>query len=414
MAWTQTCGSVFLLACAWTTALWGSHAVLAQGPEFNGAPPFPSIDGLRPAEQPESGLARSQRQERFELPNSSGQYWMEYDIRPYTQGLKNIDRPQQAIIDWIVRETGSDVWFQEPVGILTADRSTLRVYHTAGMQQVVANIYERFVNVSQEPQVFTIRMISIGNPTWRGKALPLMRSVEAKTPGLQGWVMSKENAAIFGAQLRQRPDVREIQSTELSMIQGQTQKVDQLRSRSYLKEYVANTASPWPPVTPKYDEIQEGYRMAFSPLLSLDGRSLDAMLHCDIDQVERLIPVPIDAPTAGVNLQVEIPQLVSWRLQERFRWPADHVLVLSCGVVAAPVGNVQNTLLGGGGPSMLGMNRLLPSSMVGQRSDALMLVEYKGSGSHQLRPNTVNAQPSTAKSAGLPGSGGVGVSRGRY
>lgn len=386
----------------------------AQTPPTNESPPVPSLDSLRPAGQPEPGLARTQRQDRIELPNSSGQYWVEYDIRPYTQNLKNVDRPQQAIIDWIVRETGSEVWFQEPVGVLTADRSTLRVYHTAGMHQVVANIYERFVNGSQEAQVFSIRMISIGNPTWRGKALPLMRPTESKTPGLQAWVMSKENSAMFGAQLRQRPDVREIQSVDIVMVQGQTQSVDQLRSRSYLKEYAQNTASPWPPVTPKYGEIQEGYRMAFSPLLSLDGRTLDAMLKCDIDQVERLIPVPIETATAGVNLQVEIPQLVSWRLQERFRWPADHVLVLSCGVVATPAGTVQNTLLGGGGPSVLGMNRLIPNSMVGQRSDALMLVEYKGSGSNQLRPSSANTQPNAPKVGAGNGSGGLGVSRGRY
>ncbi len=57
---------------------------------------------------------------------------MEYDLRPYTQALKNVDRPQQAVIDWILRDTGTDVWFSEPTGILTADRTTLRVYHNAG------------------------------------------------------------------------------------------------------------------------------------------------------------------------------------------------------------------------------------------------------------------------------------------
>ena len=154
--------------------------------------------------------------------------------------------------------------------------------------------------------------------------------------------------------------------------------------------------------------------MALSPLLSLDGRSLDMMLKCDIDQVERFIPVPIDAPTAGSNLQVEIPQLSSWRLQERFRWPADHVLVLSCGVIAAPTGTVQNTLLGGGGPNLLGMNRLIPSSMAGQRNDALLLVEYKGSGSHQLSPTAAGAKTASAAGNGGQGSNSAGVSRGRY
>jgi hypothetical protein len=90
--------------------------------------------------------------ERLELPKDAGQYWVEYDLKPYTMALKGVDRPQQAVIDWIIRETGSDLWFQEPVGVLTADRSTLRVYHNAGMQKVVAQVYERFVNGINEPQ----------------------------------------------------------------------------------------------------------------------------------------------------------------------------------------------------------------------------------------------------------------------
>lgn len=375
--------------------------------------PNPNIaEGTKPSGSPDPGLARMQRQDRLELPNASGQYWVEYDIRPYTQSLKNVDRPQQAIIDWIIRETGSDVWFQEPVGILTADRSTLRVYHTSGMHQVVAQIYERFVNGGLEPHVYSIRLISISNPTWRSQAMSLMRSIDAKTPGLQTWIMSKENAAIFGAQLRQRSDAREIQAVDLVMVQGQMQNMEQLRSRSYLKEHVPNSTTPWPPVTPKYAEIQEGYRIAFSPLMSLDGRMLDVMLKCDIDQVERFIPVPIDSPMAGSNLQVEIPQLASWRLQEKFRWPSDHILVLSCGVIAAPTGTVQNTLLGGGGPNILGMNRLIPASMSGQRSDALMLIEYKGSGSNQLTPITATA--ANGPNGSPPIGGAQGVSRGRY
>jgi hypothetical protein len=389
---------------------------LGQGTQPAQVPSVPSIEAMQPSGNAASALAGAKKTDRIDLPNSSGQYWVEYDIRPYTQNLKSVDRPQQAIIDWIVRETGSDLWFNEPMGILTADRSTLRVYHNAGMQQVVAQIYERFVNGSHEPQVFGLRLISIGNPNWRSKALPLMRSTDSKTPGLQAWLMTKENAAIFGAQLRQRQDAREIHSVELNMIHGQSQVLEQLRSRTYLKEYVPNTMAPWPPLNPKYGEIQEGYRMVFSPLLSLDGRGIDTMIKCDIDQVERLTPVSLDAPTPNTNLQVEVPQLVSWRLHERFRWPTDNVLVLSCGIVAAPTGSVQNTLFGGGGTNLFGINRLVPASMAGQRSDALLVIEYKGSGSNQLVPPSGVASPVAGGAANVPnlGSNPASVSRGRY
>ena len=261
---------------------------------------------------------------RIELPTSSGQQWVEYDIRTYTQNQKNIERPQQAIIDWIIRETGTDVWFNEPMGILNADRSTLRVYHNEAMQKKVAQIYERFVNGITEPQVYSLKLISVSNPNWRNRTTNLMRSAPAQTPGVQAWLMTKENGALFMSQLRQRSDAREMQSVDVAMINGQSQSLEQLRSRNYLREYQANTTSLFPPYHPVSDEIKEGYKINLSPLMSLDGRSVDLMLKCDIDQVERLNNVFIDLPIANgpsQSVQIDVPQLVSWRLHERFRWP---------------------------------------------------------------------------------------------
>ena len=350
---------------------------------------------------------------RKDLPTANGQQWVEYDIRPFTQNLKNVERPQQVILDWIIRETGTDVWFNEPMGILNADRSTLSVYHNAEMQKRVAQVYEKFVNGLTEPQVFGLRLISIGNPNWRTKSTGLMRSAPVDTPGVQAWLMPKENAAIFLAQLRTRIDVREIQAVNISLVNGQTQTLEQLRSRNYLREYQPNTASTWPPYTPVSDEIQEGYKLQVSPLMSLDGRSVDLMLKCDIDQVERLNNVSIELPmppNQSQSVQIDVPQVVSWRLHERFQWPADQVLLLSCGVVAAPNAQVNNTLLGGNPPTLFGLNKILPAPS-GQRSDALFLIEYRGPASTQLnQPLIAPSTPSTPS----PQNASSNVSRGRY
>ena len=39
-----------------------------------------------------------------------------------------------------MRETGTEIWFSEPLGILSASRTTLKVYHTPEMQQIVADV----------------------------------------------------------------------------------------------------------------------------------------------------------------------------------------------------------------------------------------------------------------------------------
>jgi hypothetical protein len=120
-------------------------------------------------------------------------------------------------------------------------------------------------------------------------------------------------------------------------------------------------------------QIEEGFAMQLSPLMSLDGKTCDAAIKCNIDQVERLVPVNIDVNVGGQSqrAQIQVPQLVSWRFQERFRWPADQVLLLSCGVVASPSGN-------SGGSTLPLIGPLLQS---GERADALLMVECRGKAS---------------------------------
>ncbi len=339
------------------------------------------------------------------LPSDRGQYWEEYDIRTYTQHLSNEARPEQAIIDWILRETGTDAWFGEPFGVLQANKNVLRVYHTAAMHQVVKKIYERFVNGTIEPQVFGLRIVTITNPNWRTRAIAWMKSVLVQSPGVQGWLMSKENNAMLLAMLRGRNDFREVQAVDIVLFNGQSQTLEQSRVKAYLKEYQKNEQG-WPPYLPVNAELQEGYRMQISPLLDTENRTVDVVLNCSIDQIEQLNNINVELPLATGQIQVApiaVPQLSSWRLHERFQWPTDQVLVLSCGVVAAP-GNEAQSLLGSGTGKPL--SRLLsPSS--GDRADALLFIEYKGNANTHLpsQPTSSPTAPQTATNS---------ISRGRY
>lgn len=378
-----------------------------QGGAPGASPLIPSLEN--PGAVPRS-VAPKPLQD-FSLPKNAGQQWVEYDIRPFTKNVKGFDKPQQWLIDWIIRETGTDSWFHEPFGILSGDRDTLRVYHTPEMQKKVAAIYEKFVNGATEPQMFGVRIITVANPHWRSRAFGLMRSVPSESAGVSAWLMPKENGAIFLAQLRERGDAKELQAVEVPLHNGQLQHMEQLRSRNYLKEFVRNPAVAFPPYQPVTDEIREGFKLQISPLLSLDGRTADLLLQCEIDQVERLNPVKIDlplGPNQAQSVQIEVPQIVSWRLRERFVWPTDQVLLLSCGVVATPTGPVDNTLTGNP-PTLFGLNRIIPP--VGQRNDALLWIEYKGTASNHLAP------PSSAGQQ-IPSSGpqqaSNPISRGRY
>lgn len=340
-----------------------------------------------------------------DLPTDAGQYWKTYDLRPYTKELTTVDRPQQAVVDWVLRETGTDVWFTDPFGFLNADRETLRVYHNDQMHDLVNQVYERFVNGTTQPQLYGLKLLAVGNPNWRTRASALMRTVKAQSPGVQAYLLSKENSAMLMALLRGRSDFRELSSVDMVVHNGQAQVLEQVRGRNFIEGYQP-VQSAWPPYMPITGDIDEGYRLQLSPLLSMDKQTVDLVVKCNIDQVERLKDVNLDLPLQNGQLytaQINVPQVASWRLHERFRWPSDQVLLLSCGVVAAPQGKPDGSLLGRGG-SLLGLDKIL--SPVGDRADALLMIEFRGDASGRIPTaptGATAAQPSTSP-----------LSRGRY
>jgi hypothetical protein len=309
------------------------------------------------------------------LPNSHGQVWREYDIRPYTSKVSSTAKPEQAIIDWVLRETGTEVWFSSPLGLLSADREALRVYHTPEMQRLVADVVDRFVASEAESHVLGLRLVTVNSPNWRSKAHPLLRPIEAQSPGIDAWLVSKENTAVLVGELLKRTDCREHNSPNLLIHNGQSHTISRMRPRNYVRS-VRLRPGAWPGHELQMGQVQEGYSLQLSPLLSADASTIDAVIKCEIDQVERFVPVPLDLPLLGgqsQRVQLQVPQIVSWRLHERFRWPAHEVLLLSCGVVATPTSERATTF---GIPN--------PLAVGPGRADALLFVECKGRASQTL------------------------------
>ncbi len=330
------------------------------------------------------------------LPQGSGQEHRVYDLRPYTGYLTQYDRPHQAVVDWVIRETGSDLWFTEPFGFISADRDSLSVYHTPEVHDVVAGMVERFTAGDKDPQVLHMRVMTVGSPNWRSRTHMLMQHVSVNSAGLQAWLLTKENAAMVLALLRQRTDVREVQAIDLITHNGQSQKLASTRGRNYVQN-IRPAPTGWPPYEPQTGEVQEGYQIEISPLLSVDRRAIDCLIKVDIDQVDKLVPVDLDLPLPSGEMyraRIDVPQVVSWRLKERFRWPSDMVLLLSCGVVASPE-------RGGSPIPLLNLNSL--TGTTAGRADALMFIEFRG----KVNENLPSAVPQVADRTGA-------ANRGRY
>jgi hypothetical protein len=149
----------------------------------------------------------------------------------------------------------------------------------------------------------------------------------------------------------------------------------------------------WPGYQPELGQIDEGFSLEFSPLLSGDGRTTDAVVKLKLCQIERMLEVQLEAPSAIAQQQkatIQAPQLSMVQLHERFRWPTDHVLLLSMGVVATPGPEKPNVI-----------TDMLPLPKTAPRADALLMVESTGT-VVQATPVPGTGGPRPVETASLP------------
>ncbi|MFW5693068.1 MAG: hypothetical protein ACOCWL_02530 [Thermoguttaceae bacterium] len=307
------------------------------------------------------------------LPNEHGQVWREYDIAPYTVRVTSTQKPEQALVDWILRETGYEAWHGEPLGILSATSRTLRVYHTPEMQEVVADLVDRFVGSQAETWQFSLRIITLDQPGWRMRVQRLLRPVTVQTPGVGAWLLRREDAAVLLTELQRRSDYREHTSPRLHVNNGQPTVISAMRTRPYIRDVLLRP-DLWQGFEPQAGAVDEGFSLEFSPLLTSDRQLIDAVIKCNIDQVEKMIPVELEAPTSAAPRQrtpIEVPQTAQFRFHERFRWPVGQALLVGMGMVPLPVPvDAKAMQLVPGIP--------LPLPKTPPRAELLVLIEAKG------------------------------------
>lgn len=343
--------------------------------QSNPAPPTANGNLAQPAPRAVTPAEITKVSQTFSsLPNDAGQVWREYDITPYTSQVRDNPIPEQAIVDWILRQTGTELWFRRPFGLMSATKDRLFVYHTPEIHNEIRPLVDRFVFSKAQTVGIDVRLCTIANPNWREAAYPVMQSVPVQSPGVEAWLISKENAAILLSNLSRRSDFRSNAGGRVTAQDGQPFVFEQRSPRQFTQslQWTPGQGAGYQALV---NQLNEGYRLKLSSLSSVDGRTVDLMLEGSIDQIEKFsnVRVPL-ATTAGTqSIALQVPQLVSWRLTERFRWPADQVLLVSCGVVAAPEAMNTATAQPLFGQSLGG---LLDTTR--KRADALLFIDYRG------------------------------------
>lgn len=267
-----------------------------------------------------------------QLPADDGQVWKTYDISPFVEQAGA--GSQRHVVDWVLQETGSPQWHGDTVASLSANASALRCFHTPEMQVRVEEIVERFVADAATPHRFSVRVLGVGSPAWRNDMRPMLRPIPAATPGVQAWILSREEAAMLVARLRSRGDCEELPTGAVLAANGIPAVLTGGRKRAYVQDF-AVVGPGWQPVAGSCDE---GMAIDVQPLMARDGTAVEAVIRCRIDQIERMAQVGTTPPAAdGRRVPIEVPQMSAVRIGERFRWPANSTLVIGLGLVPWPV-----------------------------------------------------------------------------
>jgi hypothetical protein len=320
------------------------------------------------------------------LPAPHGQVWREYDIRPYTTQVRSTKRPEAALVEWILRETGYEIWHGEVVAILNATAEKLFVYHTPEIQNGVAEVVQRFTANGGEPIILNLRLIVLSHPGWQASWLHALTPMRVQSGGIRAWVLHREDASLLLADFRRRPDYREHHVPQVSVSNGQTTVVSATKARPYLRT-ISWRPEVWPGFSPETAFLDEGFVLELSPLLSVDKRQIDLALKLEIQQVERLVALPLEIASAGgqpSRPRVEIPQRAQLSLHERFRWTVDQALLVDLGMVPVPI-PVDTSRLSGWP---------WPFTAAAPRGNVLLLIEARPFGSSSTASKAPPATPS--------------------
>ena len=304
------------------------------------------------------------------LPNNHGQIWREYDIAPYTSTVHTGDDPQQAIVDWILRDTGYAAWHSDIVAVLSASPKVLKVYHVPEMHRTVGEIGGSLCLCGKQYLHVRIKHLYRRASRLADASTEDVARGAVQSAGVEAWLVAREDAMLLREDLARRSDFQKHSSPRLLAKNGQNTIVNFSRPHPYVRSRLAPESNP-AVENSNVGQVEEGVIVELNPLMSGDGTTIDAMVKCEINQLERLVQVRLQSPPA-VNqgrpwYKIDVPQRVSYEFHERFRWPRNKVLVVSLGMVPRPLPHFS-----------IKKSVKLPGPQSPSRGDLLLFIEHKG------------------------------------
>jgi hypothetical protein len=268
------------------------------------------------------------------LSGEPGQSWKRYDINRYTGLAQNQSSPQTAIIEWIFRRTGTSPWHGDKIAVLSASRAQVRAFHDAATLKMVDEVVERFTNAVSDFLSIRVRVVAAVDPRWRYAVYTRLTPVGSGPQGQEIWTLKMDDAAFVLAQMQLHQGFKLLVNQKYEMINGQTLKVETTMARSFAGGMQRESAAGLG-YQPKAEQLDEGFTLRLSPLLTFDGDALDAAIELTANTVRTLHRTRISAPSqiGAAELVIDVPEVSETRLNQTVKdWPLGQTLLVSGGI----------------------------------------------------------------------------------
>ncbi|MFO0907305.1 MAG: hypothetical protein U0794_02905 [Isosphaeraceae bacterium] len=289
-----------------------------------------------PATDPE--VEKASNDEQDDTPanfmGESGQQWRTFDISRYTGLDHSQNAPQNALVEWIFRRTGTGPWHGDKVAVLSASRTQIRAYNNSKILDQTSEVIERFTNAVSDVLTIRVRYIAAVDTRWRYAVFSRLAPVGSGPQGQQIWTLKAEDLAFVVSQIQVYQGMRLLTDQKVEMVNGQTLTVETSEPRSY-NGSMARESAVGLGYQPKAEQLKEGITLRLSPLLTFDGDALDAAIDLTANTVRGFHRTKVIAPReiGPSEITIDVPEVSETRLNQTVKgWPVGQSLVISTGI----------------------------------------------------------------------------------
>ncbi len=271
-----------------------------------------------------------------DFPSQPGHQWRTYPIEKYTRMAQGQNtNPQDAIVDWVFRRTGSSVWHGERTAALSASRSRILAYHDARTLEQVEEVVDRFTNAVADLLSIRVQMVAAADPRWRYAVYQRMTFHEGGPAGQQIWTAKVEDAALVLTQMGTTQGFRLLADNEYKVINGQTLTIKATVAKDYTS-HLQRAGAAGLGFQPGTRQLTEGITLRLSPLLNYEGDKIELALDFKAGTIKKFHATRVLAPReVGSNeMSIDVPEVSESRINQTIPdWDLDRTLIISAGIL---------------------------------------------------------------------------------